>query len=57
MKKVMIAEEKANTQVGDYFINVKTIVRLFKQSGLSSTLPTRLVQEIETRFSSSFQVV
>ena len=59
MKKAIDLEEKAKTQLSVDLKNVKILVRAFKQSKLNMELEDgcKLVQEVDTRFATTFSVV
>ncbi|KAI0558044.1 Zinc finger BED domain containing protein [Gracilaria domingensis] len=59
MKHAMEKEMASNSVIAADLLNVKTVVRIFKQGNWNQALPDgfALVQEIETRFGTVFGVV
>jgi len=59
MKPSMSDEERRNTRISKDLGAVKTIVRVFKHGSWNSLLPDgfALIQEVETRFGTTFSVV
>lgn len=59
MKKTIATEDDSNSIVSKDLKSLKTIVRIFKQSGMNNDMPNgmRMQQEVETRFATTFAVV
>lgn len=59
MKRVMATEENAKTRLFDDVKRVEILVRLFKSSDWNKEMSpgAALVQEVETRFATTFAVV